>query len=293
MTMTGLLRATLCGAFAAFAVFATAAPAAAQADRINALEGQVRNLTGQVEELTHQLQVLQGTLQRMQEDNEYRFSELEGGTAKRPASEPAQAAAAPEQQPQQQLGAPPAPLGQVVVEGGAGAQPLDLSSLAGDQSLPAADGAPADTQTAMAQPDLAPAPQVAVPQPTGDPRADYDAAYRLFASNRYDAAELAFRQFLQSYPLDPRAAEAQYWIGLSLFVRGDFQHAAEQFLASYKQYPKGRFAVESLLQLGQSQAGLGRPDEACKSYAVALKNYPQMANALKQRIINAKATAGC
>ncbi|MEO8668880.1 MAG: tol-pal system protein YbgF, partial [Bauldia sp.] len=48
------------------------------ADRANRMENTLRNLMGQVEELTFQVRQLQDQLKRAQEDNEFRFKDLEG-----------------------------------------------------------------------------------------------------------------------------------------------------------------------------------------------------------------------
>lgn len=52
---------------------------AQQTVRIDNLENEVRQLNGRIDELTHQIQVMQNLLQRSQEDNEFRFKQLEGG----------------------------------------------------------------------------------------------------------------------------------------------------------------------------------------------------------------------
>ena len=49
------------------------------ASRALQLEEEVRSLNGKVEDLNFQLLQLQETLRKMQEDNEFRFQELEGG----------------------------------------------------------------------------------------------------------------------------------------------------------------------------------------------------------------------
>ncbi len=79
----------------------TAQSAADLMVRIQDLEGTVRNLTGQVEVLQHQLAELQAAMQTMQQDNEFRFQELEGGAGKK--SEAATSGA----DPVQPLEAPP------------------------------------------------------------------------------------------------------------------------------------------------------------------------------------------
>ena len=173
----------------------------------------------------------------------------------------------------------PRTLGRVTIDGTPGSQPLDLSTLAGG--------------TMTADPALAGQPQVASIAPTGDPRTDYDQAYSLIRSGRYDLAEQSFRQFLSAYPADELAPEAQYWLGESFFARGDYARAAEEFRAGYKAYPKSRRAPDTLLKLGLSMAGLGYRDEACQMYAATLKQYPDMSNALLQRVRNEQASASC
>src|SRR5690606_24202128 len=62
--------------------------------RVLALEEQVRSLSGQVEELNFLLLQLQEQMRKMQEDNEYRFQQLEGGgatTQQRSEAEPSPA----------------------------------------------------------------------------------------------------------------------------------------------------------------------------------------------------------
>jgi tol-pal system protein YbgF len=268
---------------------------AGDSERFARIENTMRNLTGQVEELTHQLRLLQEQLRLLQEDVDFRLGEIDGGAGAAPAQQ--QAAAPPQtqtdsigtlagEQPlggEAQPGAPPQPLGQVIIDGGPGTQPLDLSSLAGGSVL---DDLQAPLMGAEQQ-------QVALAGPTGDPRTDYDQAYAMIRAGRYDLAENAFRQFLGVYPGSELAPEAQYWLGESLFARGDYARAAEEFRAGYKAYPTSRRGPDTLLKLGLSMAGLGYRDEACQMYAATLRQYPDMSNALLQRVRNEQASASC
>ena len=43
-------------------------------------------------------------------------------------------------------------------------------------------------------------------------------------------ARTAFRQLIAAYPNDPLARSAQYWIGESYYVRGQYKNAADAFL---------------------------------------------------------------
>ncbi len=269
--------------------------------RLDQLEHTIRNLTGQVETLQHQIDELTSALQKMQTDNEFRFSELErgkGGSGQRAAAAP-QAAPAPapadtavaEALPApatggQQLGAAPQPLGTLTLPaptaGDSGQQPLDLSALARGDSGTAGTGGGAP----MAQ-----VQQVA--PPSGDPAADYKAAYELFVSGQYEAADQAFRQFIDAYPGDQHAADATYWLGQSLFSRGMYREAALEFVNSHKLYPKSARAADTMLLLGKSLAGIPEREAACQTFAAALKQYPNMSNALRQRVLNEQANAGC
>ena len=128
---------------------------------------------------------------------------------------------------------------------------------------------------------------------TGNARNDYDAAYDLVLKGDYDVAETSFQRFLASYPSDPLAADAQYWIGESLYARQDYRGAADAFLAGYKQYPKSGKAPDMLLKLGLSLNGLGQREAACGTYAEILKKYPKSSNALMQRVKTEQASASC
>ena len=93
--------------------------------RITALEEQIRSLSGRVEELNFQILQMQDQMRKMQEDNEFRFQELEqrrsdaGGKPRATASgqAPETARAAPKNG---SSAAVPAPSGEVAAGEGAG-----------------------------------------------------------------------------------------------------------------------------------------------------------------------------
>jgi tol-pal system protein YbgF len=282
------------------------------AERFNRIENQMRTLTGQVEELTFQLRQLQEQLKRMQEDNEFRFRELEGG-----GPPPARSEAPPASPPQADVAtlpppaAPPLPpqnnnpdaIGAIAGEpplmeapdlSGTGEPPQPLGTLTLDAPPPTDLGdQPLDLTRPLPPLDAPPGPDVAMIQPSGDPRTDYERAYGSILSGDYDTAEAGFRQFLQTYPESEYAPDAQYWLGESLFVRAQYREAANEFLAGYKAYPKSGKAADALLKLGLSLGGLGEREAACSTFSAVLKQYPDASNALRQRIKVEQASAGC
>lgn len=274
------------------------------ADRFNRIEAQMRTLTGQIEEFSFQLRQLQSQLQRMQEDNEFRFRDLENGVQPATGSEaptnssaplpptlpaPAEAGGATIGNVAGQ-GLPPAgvaPLGQP------GSPPLSLGTLTLDGPPANPSNQPLDLTQPLAPVSETAGPNLAMVAPTGDPRSDYERAYSNILSGDYQTAEVGLRQFLETYPNDARAPDARYWLGESLFSRGQFRNAADEFLAAYKTFPKSARAPDSLLKLGLSLAGLGEREAACSTFAAVLKQFPDASNALRQRVDFEQASASC
>ena len=91
----------------------------------------------------------------------------------------------------------------------------------------------------------------------------YESAFSYLKSGDYDSSEQYFSQFVDTYPDHALAGNAQYWLGESHYVRGDFEKAARIFAAGYRKYPKGPKAPDNLLKLGLSLANTGNTEDAC------------------------------
>jgi tol-pal system protein YbgF len=102
----------------------------------------------------------------------------------------------------------------------------------------------------------------------------YNQGYGDLLRRDYAAAETSFRQLVRHFPDDRLAGKAQYWLGESYFVRGQFKPAADAFLKGYKTYPSGEKAPDSLLRLGMALAELGQKDAACSSLSEFATRYP-------------------
>jgi tol-pal system protein YbgF len=103
----------------------------------------------------------------------------------------------------------------------------------------------------------------------------YQQGYSALLQKDYAAAEGAFRHLLETYPSDPLAGDAQYWIGETYYVRGQYKNAADAFLNGYKKYKSGQKAPDSLLKLGMSLAELGQKDAACSTFDELKTKFPQ------------------
>lgn len=139
-------------------------------------------------------------------------------------------------------------------------------------------------------------PQRVANAPTSDdvpPKQLYEQAYGFLLQRDYGAAEQAFEDFLKRYPSDPLGANAQYWLGESLFVRGQYRAAAAAFLKGYQGWGKSPKAPESLLKLAMSLQRLGQKDAACTSFSELTTKFPTAPAHVKSTANSERQRAGC
>lgn len=278
--------------------------------RVSQLEEQIRQLTGKIEELNFQLLQMQEQMRKVQEDNEFRFQELEkgkrsdaGGKSDRnvasathsrtPGEASTDASAATNQSgsmtssdttdsaaidPQidtsnsPQLGEPPRDLGQIEFDANGNV----IGGTTNDNP-----GMSRDNTTVAALPQ------------TDDPKALYSQAYQLFLSGDYKSAEVAFRSHVDRFPKDPADPDARYWLGESLYGQGRYQEAASVFLDNHKQFPDSKKSPENLLKLGMTLAKMRDHEVACATFASVSSRYPNISAAIKERVKNERAANKC
>jgi tol-pal system protein YbgF len=278
--------------------------------RLDRLENQIRQLTGLVEQLQYRNQQLELQLRRVEEAD----PRLQGSVSRPPV--PGRPAAAPPAVPPQAPGrrgdafdpaanptAPGAPrvLGSNAASGppparapeyeeppvappagrGVGA-PLDLSTLAGNE--PAATVPPGVSDAGPPRSPGAGGAQVATLPPTDSPKDNYDLGYGYFLRKDYALSEESFRAFLKKYPTDRLAADAQFWLGESLFQRQRWRDAAEAFLNVSTKFEANPKAPDALLRLGQALSALGEKEAACASLGEILRKYPRASVSVKQSV---------
>ncbi len=294
------------------------------------LEDQLRQMNGKIEELNFQILQMQEQMRKQQEDNEFRFQQLEGGTqgAQQPPAQKKSEAApenadnsvaeAPATQPPADTATPPAggqSVGEVIVESQTGdpgkvitgAPPKTFGTITVDKngnvveaggntqaSAPAESAAPATEAPATgSKTGKADSTVVAALPSTNNPDELYRNSYQFILSGDYGTAEQGFRDHISRFPKDAKAADAHYWLGESLLGQQKYRDAAEIFLAASKDYPKAKKAPDMLLKLGVSLVGLKQNDVACATFGEIGKRYPDLSSALKERIKQERALAAC
>ncbi|MFD2056342.1 tol-pal system protein YbgF [Mesorhizobium calcicola] len=293
---------------------------------VTGLEEQLRQMNGKIEELNFQVLQMQEQIRKQQEDNEFRFQQLEGGTqgGQPPAQKKSDAtttdtntddvAAAPATQAPGDAGTAPAAGQDVIVESpngdpgkvipGTGAPEKTFGTITVDKNGNVVDAGGSTQATAPVQ-DTAPATGapakagksdgtvVAALPATNDPEELYRNSYQFILSGDYSTAEQGFRDHISRFPRDAKAADAHYWLGESLLGQQKYRDAAETFLAASKDYPKAKKAPDMLLKLGVSLVGLKQHDVACATFSEIGKRYPDISGALKERVKQEKALAAC
>lgn len=276
-----------------------AAPATAQTQEvgemrlyIQELEQRVRELTGANERLAFEVNQLRGQLGMppLQAGPQQTGAVATGGDGTQPGATPGDA---------QLLGtlgvSPDDPL--PAPQGAGDAGPVDLSQVAsgaapelvrpefGNPVPPGQDG-----ETQMAALPNAPAPITSL---SGSAEDEYDLAYGYILTGDYDLAEESFRAWLATFPSDPQAADAQFWLGESHLQQGEYREAASAFLAVYKAAPASSKGPDALLKLGMSLSALGEAQAACATFAEVGRRFPNASPSLMSRVNDEQARAGC
>jgi len=119
----------------------------------------------------------------------------------------------------------------------------------------------------------------------------YETAYGYLLQQDYGAAEAAFEEFLRRYPRDQLVADAQYWLGETLFVQRRYKPAGQAFLRVVQQYRQSSKAPNSLLMLAMTLEQLGQKD--CALFTELETKHPNAPQDIKGRARVVKQRVGC
>ena len=257
--------------------------------RVLQLEEEIRSLNGRIEEMSFQLLQMQEQMRKSQEDNEFRFQELEksggrkSGALEAPAidgtgaiGQDSVAEVITEQAPA--LGTPEQQLGSIQLDASGMPTTATINDPSKDGSaLPGVSTGVSVPPPAPAMPSAEPAPQVATLNSENDV---YQSAYGHVLSGDYSIAETEFRDFIQRYPESKKIADANFWLGEAQYSQQNYSEAAKTFLNGHQAHGSSAKAPEMLLKLGMSLAALDNKDTACATMREVSKRYPKASRAV-------------
>jgi tol-pal system protein YbgF len=298
----------------------TEGPTTEQVLRIERLEAQIRQLTGTIEQLQYRNQQLENQLRGGPTSAQPAQSPplIRPPVQSQTTNQPLPAAAPPPPtgrrsdvfDPSQNPNAPgvPRPLGSMPNEpppvvtadppvgapGGRGAGgPLDLSTMSTGPGPGSGTGSGAQPGASPeSEPLPAPPPRnfsatgaiASVVPPSDSPKDTYDLGYGYVLRKDYALAEDTFQAFLKKYPTDRRAADAEFWLGESLFQRQRYDAAAQAFLDLSTKHSSHTKAPEALLRLAQSLAAMNQKEMSCATLAEVGRKYPKATTTVKQGV---------
>jgi tol-pal system protein YbgF len=227
----------------------------ARQDRIEELEGQLREATAENERLQYELLQAQREVQRLRG----MVGELAGVNQDLSAGQPPASDGAASPQPR---------------------APSDRESSLNDAQRRA-------TGT------LGSVPAASVPAPPQDAGAAYGRARELLVNGQYAEAEAAFSQFLQTFPDAETAADARFWFAFTLLARNNYADAASNFVQYLQNTPNGPRAPEAQVRLGMALAGMGQTRQACGAFANLQRRYPNAPRNVRELALRESRAANC
>lgn len=280
-----------------------------EALRVQQLQEEIRQLNGRIEEMSFQLLQMQEQMRKAQEDNEFRFQDLEKSQGASPSGKPSVAAApadgskkndelsqiieqAPAQTPSSggfagagsnsgNSAPPPTTLGSIEMDkrGMPTGATMNDGARNGSSALPGVDSG------SRAQPSGRPAAQPNQQTASlGSEDEAYRAAYGHVLSGDYKIAEQEFTSYISQHPKASRAPDANFWLGEAQYSQGKYNEAAKTFLNAHQAYGTSPKAPEMLLKLGMSLAALDNKDTACATLKEVPRRYPSAPRAVLTKV---------
>ncbi|MGO1118405.1 tol-pal system protein YbgF [Rhodovibrionaceae bacterium A322] len=257
--------------------------------RLSRQEEQLRGMTGQMEELNHRLNLLSQRLEDVVADIDRRLSggqvpvaqsggtsgqALTTGTSTAGTRQPGTAAAS------------------AAVTGGADDGKTKVLGYISQGTAAPVESAPVASQPLT----TATVDTQTVTTGTASAATAEDAYQQAFSSLRqanWSKAEGELVGFLNAYPTHSLAGNAQYWLGETYYVRGDFGTAATIFAEGFEKYPDGGKAPDNLLKLGMALGNLDRKQDACDTFLALQQRYADAPASLLTRSKRERQRLGC
>ncbi|APG27842.1 tol-pal system protein YbgF [Syntrophotalea acetylenivorans] len=111
--------------------------------------------------------------------------------------------------------------------------------------------------------------------PQGSPTELYLKAFADYAAGRYQQAIKGFEAFVDNYPGNDYAGNAQYWLGECYYALEDYQQAATEFEKAAYQYPESGKAPEALWKMVPALRRMNQFEQARDALQLLLRRYPE------------------
>lgn len=108
----------------------------------------------------------------------------------------------------------------------------------------------------------------------GQSKRVYDQAYLDLTRGNYSLAILGFKEFLRRLPASDLSDNAQYWIGESYYMQGDYRQAVREYGKVLDGHAPGDRVASALYKLGLAYLQLGDRTAAVDRLRQVYERYP-------------------
>jgi tol-pal system protein YbgF len=246
-----------------------------QLAKISELEKQIQQMTSKFEENNYKLQQLSDRLNKVSNDSQFRFQQLESNkTISEKVSAPKE----------------------VILEKAPTVKKNETNILNSEEVNK-------EEEENVIQEKLVQSENIKLKEKVNKPKTkvlpkvsiaeQYKYATNIMKSGDFEKAEIAFKEFVDTHSKHELAGSAQFWYGETFYIRQLYEDAAEAFLEGYQKYPNSPKASENLLKLGVTLAELGEIEQGCKMIINLKKAYPKTDASILQKSSYEKKRFNC
>ena len=109
---------------------------------------------------------------------------------------------------------------------------------------------------------------------TENAKEDFESSFELLRKGDYVSAEVALRDYIESFPQATYTDDAKFWLAESLYAQAKFSEALEIFNQIIDQYPDSEKMMESILKSGFSHQELGDLKTAKAIFQRVIREFP-------------------
>ncbi|AZU04839.1 hypothetical protein X907_2324 [Glycocaulis alkaliphilus] len=230
--------------------------------RVEALEREQRSLTGELETLTFENRRLRQEVDRLNTAMRRMLAGEDGELAITEPGDPHADARA------------------------AATRPLSLQG----SNLPAAR---ADADAAQASSGGADSSRDRASSAPSDPDEAFASARARLLDGDFAGAQERFAGFVEVHDGHPMTGQAWYWLGETHFAQGNYQDAADAYMASLRADRRGERGPDALVRLGASLHAMDQSGAACNVLGSFGQEYPNASAEARQRAERERSRAGC
>lgn len=129
-----------------------------------------------------------------------------------------------------------------------------------------------------------PSASSATPPPGVTATSLYDGGRRDFGAGNYDLAMQQFTDFLKWFPTTDLAPNAQFYIGMIYYNKGDMESAVPAFDQVLTAFLENNKTADAMLMKGQALVKGGKKTAGADEFRAIIKKYPSSDQAAKARI---------